>query len=104
MTEVQSLLDTVTLAQLNTSETANKFPKRVKLSDSAVGLVIHLGVAIARCNQWWPLDFDATGYVLGQPARNNIGHGHRIGTDIAQIGRGRSLYILCVPCIPSPSA
>ena len=94
MTEVEKLLDSVTLAQLGTSETANKFPKRVKLSDSAVELVIRLGVPIARCNQWWPLDFNATGYVLGQPARNHIGHAHRIGTSIAQIGRARSLYIL----------
>ncbi|KAM0798517.1 hypothetical protein BDR22DRAFT_891311 [Usnea florida] len=96
MTEVQRLLETTTVAQLNANEITDKFPKRVKLSDSAIGLVIRIGVPISRCSQWWPLDLNAAGVVLGQPTRDNIGHAHRVGNDIAQVGRARGhSYTLC---------
>ena len=39
----------ITTDQLDNNEVSNRLPKRVKLSDSAIGLVMSIGVSVAKC-------------------------------------------------------
>jgi len=49
-------------------------PKRVKLSNSGVSLVIALRVSIYNYKAYYPLDFNSSGLVLIEPARGYIGN------------------------------
>ena len=69
------------------------FPKRVRLSDSAMGLVISIGLTAHRTRDWWPLNFNATGYALGQPQLAHMGHAFKVNEIVAQFGsEERSMY------------
>ena len=49
------------------------FPKNVKLSDSALGMVYRAGIASKQCARWWALDFNSSGAPLCNPMRLQIG-------------------------------
>ena len=39
-----------------------------------MGVVITLGVPITKSRDYWPLNFNATGYAIGEPPLVNMGH------------------------------
>ena len=46
-------------------------PRRVRLSDSAVGLTVAMGITTQDRGTWWPADFDSNGQVRAD--RGHIG-------------------------------
>lgn len=55
-------------------------PKYVKLSDSGIGTVVEVGSTVSNSKTWYPLDFNAAGYVIQQPPRVHIGNPHMVKT------------------------
>ncbi len=99
---IDRLLNTVKLDAFQSYQPGIEklLPKRVKLSNSGVSLVIALRVSIYNYKAYYPLDFNSSGLVLIEPARGHIGNVYIIvdKKDIyryAQLGRTRNtLYIL----------
>ncbi|MCJ1259105.1 hypothetical protein MMC24_006940 [Lignoscripta atroalba] len=44
------------------------FPRRVRLADNAVGILVEADITNTTCNTYWPLDFNTNGGVRGGPS------------------------------------
>ena len=71
MANVEDILLNVRLSELQKGQKSNMPPRRVRLSDSAVGLVIAMGVTTKNRGEWWPADFDQNGQT--RAGRGHIG-------------------------------
>lgn len=87
----------LTPERLATDSFAKLLPKCVKLSDPALGLVVILGVAVAKCIDRWPLNFNPAGYAIASPAMVYMGHSYNVNVIKGQFShhKSKSLYILC---------
>ncbi len=97
MSLIDRLLNTVKLDAFQSHQPGVEklLPKRVKLSDSGVGLVVALRVSIHNCKAYYPLDFNSSGSVLMEPARGHIGNAYIMVDEkdmhrYAQLGRTRN--------------
>ena len=59
MKEVTELAKSISLDALTNNQVTNRLMKRVKLSDSAMGLIIQLRVTCVKSRDWYPLNFNA---------------------------------------------
>ena len=96
MPQVEQLLLTTTAAILDGSGTATTLPKRVKLSDSAMGLVVLLGMTCHKTWSWWPLNFNSAGYAIMKGTLNHFGHAFERNGVACHFGTAKSPYfVLC---------
>ena len=97
MLDVSSLLARVTKEMLDGTETVSVLPKRVKLSDSGMGLIVLLGVTVQKTWLYYPLNFNSAGYAIGgSPGLTHVGHAFQINGVTCQFGPNKgSSFILC---------
>ncbi len=92
---VEKLLKFLTPAMISEGEATKHFPRRVRLSDSAMGVVITIGVTIAKSRDYWPLNFNAAGYAIAEPALRHFGHAFKVNGSYAEFGKDEnSCYLL----------
>ena len=85
---------TLTPQKISEGEAAKTFPSRVGLSDSAMGVVISIGVTITKSEDYWPLNFNAAGYAMVEPPLVHLGHPFKIGNAYATFRRNEeSAYL-----------
>ena len=73
---VTKLASSISLDALNKDQVSHRLLKRVKLSDSAMGLIMQLGITCVRSRDWYPLSLSASGYALAQPLLKHMGYAH----------------------------
>ena len=92
---VEKLLKFLTPAMILEGDATKHFPRRVRLSDSAMGVVITIGVTIAKSRDYWPLNFNAAGYAIAEPALRHFGHAFKVNGSYAEFGKDEnSCYLL----------
>ena len=92
---METLLKTLTPQKINERDATKTFPRRVRLSDFGMGVVISIGVTITKPKEYWPLNFNATSYAIAEPPLVHLGHPFKIGNAYGIFGRNEeSGYIL----------
>ena len=71
MREITSM-NTITQSQVDNNKVSHLLPKRVKLSDSAIGLVVTIRISVTKRTAWFPLDFNSAGFVIAQPVHSHF--------------------------------
>ena len=87
MKAILSLIDTpnaITGEKIEKDQSLDTIPKRVKLSDGAVAILVLIGVSTTLCSTLWPLDFSAQSKLRNSPPRVNMGTGLAYDDNILQ--------------------
>ena len=93
--QAEKLLSSLTPKKIDNGEATKIFPRRVRLSDSAMGVVVYIGVTINKSRDYWPLNFNGSGYPIAEPRLCHLGHPFIIKGAMGQIGKDEStMYIL----------
>ena len=73
--EVRTLLRLpLTPEMINAGTASELFPRRTRLSDSAMGVAITIGITVQKSRECWPLNFNAAGFPIAEPRLANLGH------------------------------
>ena len=52
-----------------------------------MGVVIFIGVTIAKSRDYWPLNFEVAGYAIAEPALAHFGHSFKVDGSYVEFGQ-----------------